>query len=62
MKVTVDANRCEGHARCWEICPEVFSLDETGHGFVEVPEVPSHLVAHVQIAEQNCPERAIILS
>jgi hypothetical protein len=27
MKVTVDPEVCQGHARCWEICPEVFSLN-----------------------------------
>jgi ferredoxin len=40
MKVTVDPDQCQGHARCWEICPEVFSLDEVGHGTVTVDEGP----------------------
>ena len=31
MKVTVDPDRCQGHAQCWDLCPEVFSLDEEGH-------------------------------
>src|SRR6266567_5571760 len=38
MKVTVDPDRCQGHAQCWEICPEVFSLDEEGHSVVLVDE------------------------
>ena len=59
MKVTVDADLCQGHARCWEICPEVFSLDEVGHSTVAVDVVPVALEAEVAKAASNCPERAI---
>ena len=62
MKVTVDPDRCQGHARCWEICPEVFSLDEVGHAVVASGEVPSALEAEVTKAAANCPERAITVS
>jgi ferredoxin len=62
MKVAVDADVCQGHARCWQICPEVFSLNEEGHSVVPVPEVPSELEAKVREAANNCPERAITLS
>lgn len=59
MHVTVDPDRCQGHARCWVLCPEVFSLDEEGHGYVSQPDVPAALEAKVQEAAANCPERAI---
>ena len=59
MKVTVDPDRCQGHARCWDICPEVFSLDDVGHATVTVDEVPVGLESEVIKAENNCPERAI---
>ena len=59
MKVTVDPDRCQGHARCWDICPEVFELDDEGHAFVSVEVVPTDLEANVQKAVDNCPERAI---
>jgi len=62
MKVTVDPERCQGHARCWEICPEVFSLDDVGHGTVTVDEVPAGLEDSVAKAVANCPERAIAVS
>jgi ferredoxin len=62
MKVVVDAEVCQGHARCWSICPEVFSLDEEGHALVENPEVPAELEAKVKQAATNCPERAITVS
>jgi ferredoxin len=62
MKVTVDPERCQGHARCWEICPEVFSLDDEGHSFVPGPGVPPDLEARAIEAANNCPERAITVS
>ena len=62
MRVSVDADVCQGHARCWGICPEVFSLDEEGHALVENPEVPAEFQAKAQEAAENCPERAITVS
>jgi len=59
MKVSVDQDRCQGHARCWSICPEVFSLDDEGHAYVPVPDVPVDLEAKAEEAVDNCPERAI---
>lgn len=59
MKVNVDPDICQGHARCWQICPEVFSLDDEGHAFVPTAEVPAHLEAKAREAADNCPERAI---
>ena len=62
MKVSIDPDVCQGHARCWDICPEVFSLDEEGHGLVSAPDVPPPLEAKAREAANNCPERAITLS
>ncbi|MGO8860697.1 MAG: ferredoxin [Acidimicrobiales bacterium] len=62
MKVTVEAEVCQGHARCWQICPEVFSLDDEGHAVVLDHEVPNELEDRVREAVANCPERAIVLA
>lgn len=62
MRVVVDADVCQGHARCWEICPDVFALDEEGHAFVRSAEVPAGLEGDVELAVANCPEQAIGLS
>jgi len=62
MKVAVDPDRCQGHAQCWALCPEVFSLDDEGHSVVAVAEVPADLEAKVTRAAGNCPERAITVS
>jgi ferredoxin len=62
MRVAVNDEVCQGHARCWQICPEVFALDDEGHSHVSTPEVPVALEAKVREAANNCPERAITLS
>lgn len=61
MKITVDPDRCEGHARCWEICPEVFALDDGGYALVMDPEVPPESMTRAREAAENCPERAITI-
>lgn len=61
MRVSVDADRCEGHARCWGICPEVFELDDEGHAVVRLAEVPPEHEDAARDAVRNCPERAIAL-
>ena len=62
MKVSVEAERCEGHARCWGICPEVFDLDDEGHAVVLRTDVPPELEERVVQAARNCPERAIVVT
>jgi ferredoxin len=62
VRAAVDPGTCQGHARCWQICPEVFSLDEEGHSSVANPEVPVQLEAKAREAADNCPERAITLT
>jgi ferredoxin len=61
VKVTVDPELCQGHARCWQICPEVFALDDEGHAHVPAPDVPVELEGKVVEAAGNCPERAIVV-
>lgn len=61
MRVSVDAARCEGHARCWGISPEVFGLDDEGHAVVRLADVPPELEDAARDAVRNCPERAIAL-
>jgi ferredoxin len=62
MKVQVDPQLCQGHARCWDICPEVFTIDDDGYSSVSEAEVPSALEVKVREAASNCPERAIAVS
>jgi ferredoxin len=61
MRVSVNPAVCQGHARCWELCPQVFSIDDEGHSYVSDPEVPAALEAKAREAAANCPELAITL-
>ncbi len=60
--VRVDADRCEGHGRCYTLAPDVFDADEVGHAVVLVDDVSGDLEAQAVDAEKNCPESAISLS
>ncbi|MBO0852363.1 MAG: ferredoxin [Nocardia sp.] len=62
MHVSVIPELCQGHARCWETCPEVFELDERGNSRTLVDEVPAEFADRVREAADNCPERAITLA
>jgi ferredoxin len=62
MKASVNADLCQGHARCWDICPEVFDLDDEGHSVVIQPDVPADVEDKAREAARNCPERAITLT
>ena len=61
-RVCVDADRCEGHGRCYTLAPDVFDADEVGHAVVLVDDVSGDLEAQAVEAEKNCPEAAITLT
>ena len=60
MKIAVDAGKCQGHARCHALAPDLFDVDDYGQSSVvgdgTVP-VGREEVALLAIA--NCPEFAI---
>ncbi|MGE0220906.1 ferredoxin [Mycolicibacterium sp.] len=61
--ISVDAGRCQGHARCLAFAPDVFDFDDEGYAFV--PDDKSDradLDEDLRLAVANCPERAIIVS
>lgn len=59
MKVAVDRRVCTGHARCQDLCPEVFGSDDIGYAVVLKPNVPAELEESASRAAANCPEGAI---
>jgi ferredoxin len=60
VKVKVDRERCQGHARCAALAPELFALDQFGNA-QEIGDgtVPEALVDKAYLAKANCPELAI---
>ena len=60
LKVKVDPERCQGHARCAALAPELFALDELGNAREKGDgTVPEALVDKAYLAKANCPELAI---
>jgi ferredoxin len=60
MKVSVDLNACQGHARCQDRCPEIFATDEAeGRCVILREQVPPELQHKARIAVLNCPEGAL---
>lgn len=58
-KIVTDTSRCQGHARCNALCPDVFDLDEDGFVVLLTSSVGDNLADAVRAAELNCPEGAI---
>lgn len=62
MKVIANLEICQGHARCEDLCPEVFATDPVeGKVVVQVDEVPAELLEKVRLTVRNCPEGALRL-
>jgi ferredoxin len=60
VKIAVNAEKCQGHARCIAILPEVFDTDEMGYAFaIDGGGVPAATEAKAREAAVNCPEQAI---
>lgn len=63
MRIAVDAERCQGHARCYALSPELFSLDDYGQSTAnDDGTVPPEFEDKAQLAIANCPENAITIT
>ena len=60
LRLRVDQEKCQGHARCKSLAPELFKLDEYGNAH-EIGDgaVPAGLEDKAWLAQANCPEIAI---
>lgn len=61
MKAVVDLSRCSGHARCYEVDPELFRLDDIGYAERAEFDVPADGEDKARLGAAVCPERAITL-
>ena len=62
MKLQIDAGRCQGHGRCYDLAPGLFGDDDEGYGMVLGDgTVPPGQKRDARLAALNCPERAIEL-
>jgi ferredoxin len=62
LRVQVDRERCQGHARCVAVASELFQLDAFGNAR-EIGDgiVPPGLEVNVRLAAADCPELAIAI-
>lgn len=62
LRVTVDEDKCQGHARCIAFAPNLFVLDDYGNArTVNGGVVPPGEEDNAALAKANCPEVAIDL-
>jgi ferredoxin len=60
VKVSVNPMKCRGHARCWVIDEDLFTLDDEGNCDIGIDKiVPSGLESDARAAVLNCPENAL---
>jgi ferredoxin len=60
LKVRVNRQRCQGHARCAALAPELFEADEFGEAHeIGDGRVSADLHDKAYLAKANCPEYAI---
>lgn len=59
MKIQLNGAACQGHGRCYELVPDVFTDDDRGHAELVQSEVTGKLATLAEEAARACPERAI---
>ena len=62
MRIAIDAEKCEGHSRCYALAPDLVDVDELGYAFVlGTGTVPDGLEDRAYLIVDNCPEFAITI-
>lgn len=60
--VSVDRTRCSGHARCHDVAPDVYTLDDDGYSDIGAGRlVPAGVADRAVLGFEACPERALAL-
>jgi len=60
MRISIDPERCQGHARCFALAPDLFDIDDYGQSSVRGDgEVSPDREEAARLAIANCPEYAI---
>jgi len=62
MKVIVDFDRCESHAQCMGILPEVFEVRDDDFLYLLMEDVPEEYRERLELAVRSCPMTAISIS
>jgi ferredoxin len=57
--LSIDADACTGHGRCYDAAPELIEPDDLGLARLLLAEIPAALDHSARRAVIACPERAI---
>ncbi|MGY3554768.1 ferredoxin [Williamsia sp. R60] len=59
MRLSLDRNKCVGHAQCFAADPDRFPIDDEGYSLVADQEVDPADTEAVRSGVNACPERAL---
>jgi ferredoxin len=59
LRVTIDADRCDGHALCEDAAPDVVTVGDDDVAEVVADPVPEGQRSNVERAVQMCPKGAL---
>jgi ferredoxin len=62
MRIVVDRDLCESNAKCVEIEPSVFRIDEDDVLQVLQEHPPEELRTKMELAVQKCPKAALSIA
>ena len=64
MRISVDAEQCNGHGRCYAVSPEAYAPDDEGYcaDRGRSREIPAGLEAAARDGARACPEGAITIT
>ena len=61
MKITLDTEKCTGHARCNAASPTLYVLDSDGYCSIREFDVPVGQEQAARDGAAACPERALTI-
>lgn len=62
MKVSINADLCQGQGRCFAGAPDLFGFDDLGNGYVlDTGMLSVADEASARLAQANCPEHAVFI-
>lgn len=60
MRIVIDAEKCQGHNRCYALAPELVDVDDLGMAqVINGGVVPAGSEDKASLLVANCPEYAI---
>lgn len=60
MRIVIDAEKCQGHNRCYALAPDLVDVDDLGMAqVINGGNVPAGSEDRANLLVANCPEYAI---